>query len=175
MGRRRAENTARRLLQEQGFAASLPICLRKLAAKLGISVVERPNLMLNDEPMSGLLLRREGQTICIVNKDHAVTRRRYTVAHEIAHFVLHPAAESYLDVVARSPASALGEDPKEIEANAFAAELLMPEELIREQVSEPLHLSFEAEERKIRELAKRFRVSRPAMTFRLLNLDLLEQ
>src|SRR2546429_268642 len=84
----------------------------------GISVVEQPQLSkAGYASISGLLLRREGSTICIINRDHPPTRRRYSIAHEIGHFILHPPEEAYIDVAARSDKSSDGTDPREIEAN----------------------------------------------------------
>jgi Zn-dependent peptidase ImmA (M78 family) len=148
--------------------------VRGIAKKLGISIIERPKLSKSGYgTISGLLLRREGSTICILNKDHSPTRRRYSIAHEIGHFILHPPEESYIDVAARSEKSSDGTDPREIEANAFAAALLMPEQLLCQRVPRPLDVSFEDDAEKVNQLAKEFNVSTMAMTYRLLNLGLL--
>jgi Zn-dependent peptidase ImmA (M78 family) len=174
MGRRRAENAAHRLLQQMEVEVDPPIDVRWIAKTLGISIVERPQLSkAGYGTISGLLLRREGSTICIINRDHAPTRRRYSIAHEIGHFTLHPPEEAYIDVAARSDRSSDGTDPREIEANAFAAVLLMPEQQLRQRVPGPLDISFENDAEKVSHLAKEFDVSTMAMTYRLLNLGLL--
>ena len=174
MGRRRAENAAHRLLQQMGIGEHPPIDVRWIAKELGISILERPRLYkAGYGVISGLLLRREGRTICILNKDHASTRRRYSLAHEIGHFNLHPPEEAYIDVAARSDRSSDGTDPREIEANAFAAALLMPERTLCKQVPIPLDISFEDDAEKVSQRAKKFNVSTMAMTYRLLNLGLL--
>src|SRR5262249_27226401 len=144
MGRRRAENAAHRLLQQLDVGESLSIDVRGIAKTLGMAIIERPQLSkAGYGTISGLLLRREGRTICIINKVHPRTRRRYSIAHEIGHFILHPPEEAYIDVAARSEKSSDGTDPREIEANAFAAALLMPEPLLRQRVFRPLDISFE--------------------------------
>lgn len=176
MGRRRAENAAHRLLQQMGVGADPPIDVRRIAKTLGMSIVERPNLSkAGYGTISGLLLRRAGSTICIINRDHAPTRRRYSIAHEIGHYKLHPPEEAYIDVAARSDKSSDGTDPREIEANAFAAALLMPEQLLRQRVPRPLDISFEDDAGKVGQLAKEFNVSTTAMAYRLLNLGLLAE
>lgn len=173
MGRRRAENAARQLRSKHPDLAT-PLDVRALAKRLGIAVLERANLVkAGYGQLSALLLRREGVTLCVLNKGHAATRRRYSLAHEIGHYVLHPPEESFIDVAARSSLSSEGSDSKEIEANAFAAELLMPEMELREAVKSPLDASFEDEAEQVRILARRFRVSDLAMTYRLLNTGLL--
>lgn len=174
MGRRRAENAAHRLLQQTGVGEHPPIDVRRIAKTLGISIIERPQLSkAGYGTISGLLLRREGSTICIINRDHTSTRRRYSIAHEIGHFILHPPEEAYIDVAARSDRSSAGIDPREIEANAFAAALLIPEQLLRQRVPDPLDISFENDAENVSQLAKEFNVSTMAMTYRLLNLELL--
>ena len=60
------------------------------------------------------------------NLRHVNTRRRFTVAHELGHYCLH---KDFLDaqgmILERSARSVTIRD-KEIEADDFAAELLMP-------------------------------------------------
>ncbi len=63
-----------------------------------------------------------------VNKSEPALRKRFTIAHEIGHAVLHP----QVDVVDYRSNFEKPKDRKEIEANKFAAELLMPEEYFRD-------------------------------------------
>ncbi len=95
-------------------------------------------------------------------------RRRFSVAHEVGHFLLH-ASDQPDGVFCR--AADLRADPesperlREREANRFAAELLMPETMVRAEVerrgADPIVL------------APLFAVSDLAMGFRLVNLGLL--
>jgi Zn-dependent peptidase ImmA (M78 family) len=171
MARQRARNAVRRLLREQGVGDSPPIDVHRIARNLGIEVVERPELVVKGEAASGFLLRTRGRTICVLNGDDHPNRKRFTVAHEIGHYLLHPFRETYIDWNFRNNKSSKGTDRQEIEANGFAAELLMPEELIRAAV--PSHLSVIEDDEQLRELARRFRVSPQAMTHHLTNLGLL--
>lgn len=167
MSKYRAVAEAQKLRRRSQPGQDLPVDVHGIASQLGIEVVER---QLTET--SGLLLRREGRTICVVNRRHSATRKRFTIAHELAHHALHPPKESYdLHVSARDQRSSEGTFLEEIEANAFAAELLMPEELVRARVPKALDL-FLHEER-IGRLATDFKVSREAMTHRLTNLGLL--
>ncbi len=155
-----------------------PVDVNLVASALGIDVVERPGLTFaGGEEVSGLLLRRQGRTICVINGDHSQNRKRFSVAHEIGHYFLHPFEESYIDydfrVQARDEKSSQGTHRQEIEANAFAAELLMPEDVLRSEIKLPLNVN--EDEVEVRRLAKRFRVSQQAMTHRLTNLGLLRQ
>jgi len=68
----------------------------------------------------------------------------------------------------RSPSSSRAEDVQEIEANAFAASLLMPQLFLQKDIAS-IELDFEDPSR-ILPLAQKYGVSVQAMTFRLLNL-----
>ena len=173
MSKRKASLKAIQLLGRFGRGSTPPIDVERLARELGIDIVAHPGLQMQGEEASGILLRREGRTICIVNKDHSTTRRRFTLAHELGHFILHPPREAYVDARARNERSTRGTDLEEIQANTFAAELLMPAKLVREQVGEgALDLMLDAG--RLGDLAKLFQVSPEAMTYRLVNLDLLK-
>ncbi|HEV3000034.1 MAG TPA: ImmA/IrrE family metallo-endopeptidase [Solirubrobacteraceae bacterium] len=101
-------------------------------------------------------------------------RRRFTIAHESGHWVLHVLGGQCSfscrpqDIAELSPAEA--ERKRELarqerEANAFASELLMPELLVHEQAR--------ATGCNLPALAERFDVSVPAIRLRLLTLGLL--
>lgn len=98
--------------------------------------------------------------IITVNENHHPNRQRFTIAHELGHYVLGHGSKE--DVLYRNGDS----DPDEIEANAFAAEILMPQGVIR-------HLIFEQDITDIRILAKKLWVSDDAMYYRLRNLGLI--
>jgi hypothetical protein len=118
--------------------------------------------------LSGLLL--PGRQEVWVSEHEPWERRRFSVAHEIGHFMLHAADEP--GIVYCRPAD-LRPDPdsperlREREANRFAAELLMPEALVRvavDRCGDPDPIA----------LAPLFAVSEVAMGWRLVNLQYLE-
>lgn len=123
-----------------------------------------------DEELSGMSFVKGDKKYIVVNQQHHVNRRRFTIAHEIGHHVLH---HDYLTrnvhvdtlVLNRDSSSAEGVDRQEIEANAFAAELLMPMASMRPFLSIEI-----ADDVATRNAAKLFRVSSSAFTYRLLNL-----
>ena len=100
-----------------------------------------------------------------VNANHSEVRRRFTIAHEIAHFALHRDLIGdgiTEDALYRSGLS----DAVEREANGLAAEILMPRHLVRD--------AFEKGTRSAEHLAAKFEVSPQAMEYRMKNLGLAE-
>ena len=150
-----------------------PVPVDKIAAAVGAEVVYRN---FNDE-VSGLLIRKKGSVVIGVDNKQALQRQRFTIAHEVGHLLLHDGDEVHVDqhfrVNLRSSLSSKAEDVEEIEANAFAAALLMPMAfLMRDLQGETLDID---DEIKISELAKRYGVSVQAMTFRLMNVFALDR
>lgn len=161
---------AQALLREAGVRHE-PVDVAALAHHLGLSITEEAF----EESTSGVLVVRADQAVIGVNKRHPRRRQRFTIAHELAHYVLHRhAAHVFVDSTLtfyRDKASAEGIDRQEIEANAFAAELLMPEDLLR-QLSSGQELDL-YDDIAVAKLATRFDVSEQALTIRLMNLKLV--
>ncbi|HEX4334361.1 MAG TPA: ImmA/IrrE family metallo-endopeptidase [Polyangiaceae bacterium] len=169
--RRRAE----RLLVECGEEDSIPINLEKIARILGLDLIKTD---LADD-VSGLLIADGEHTRICVRKQDALVRQRFTIAHEIGH---HELAHQFGDnehvhvdrghvIRMRSPRSSTGEDRMEIEANQFAASLLMPEKAVRSVVMRAGHAP--VSDTVVTDLARAFKVSEQAMTIRLTVLGLL--
>jgi Zn-dependent peptidase ImmA (M78 family) len=95
----------------------------------------------------------------------------------LGHYLLHSNNKDSLfvdkefKVLFRDHASSTGEHKQELEANAFAAAILMPAEKLKEQIKQ-LALDL-TDEDAIKRLAQVFDVSAIAMTYRIANLDLL--
>ncbi|MGB0679804.1 MAG: ImmA/IrrE family metallo-endopeptidase [Polyangiales bacterium] len=83
-------------------------------------------------------------------------RRRFTLAHELGHLMLHPLGEEFRDLADPTRPT---HSYREKQANRFAAELLMPSWMLPPYV--------EAADGKINVLAQIFQVSTAAMTIRL--------
>jgi Zn-dependent peptidase ImmA (M78 family) len=94
----------------------------------------------------------------------------------LGHLRLHPGRPLILDASARvnfrDRTASLATDREEIEANAFAAALLMPERLVLESVERVLGTKQHTPERLVRLLADDFQVSEAAMGYRLINLGI---
>lgn len=164
---KRIDEKAMKLLQ-QSEALALPVNLNRVVECLGLSLNEKP---LENE-YSGFLAVKE-KTI-VVNLRHPPVRRRFTIAHEIGHYQLHRRNEDipvFIDrAVYHRKESVAGVDYlMEMQANAYAAGLLMPEALLDEYLEDHPALDLE-KPADIKTLAEEFEVSRPAMEFRLINL-----
>ena len=158
---------------EQYNISSPPIDVPFIAKSRGIDLV-----LADLGDISGILFR-EGNRITIgVNKNHKETRQRFTIAHEIGHLFLHGDEALHVDKVfaikLRNHTSSEAVDLGEIEANAFAAELLMPTEMIQQEMQKlPGVLDYE-KDIIIERLAKIFNVSQQATTIRLINLGYIK-
>jgi Zn-dependent peptidase ImmA (M78 family) len=147
-----------------------PIPVEKIAANLDVEVRFEPL----EGGLSGMLYRaQEGRVVLGVNSTHALVRQRFTIAHELGHFLLHRDTLHVDGLVHRDEMSSRAIDTREIEANAFAAELLMPRHLLLQRVMELLPKSGVADPaRLVSQLARTFAVSEQAMEYRLANLGL---
>ncbi len=166
---RKAEREAQQLLTEMGIYQP-PIPVERIAEQLGATLTYEPF----EGNVSAMLYRDDHSTIIGINASHAHTRRRFSIAHEIGHLRLHPGRPVILDQLVRvnyrDEKSSLATDQEEIAANAFAAELLMPEALVAMEVERHLGLVGTSDVKLIKKLALMFDVSKDAMGFRLVNL-----
>lgn len=145
-----------RLHQQEWPVQTVPI-----AQALGISVYRVPGWP-ND--VSGMIRKSEedggnsGYAI-YVNGDHPEVRRRFTIAHEIGHFVLHKSLIGD-GIVEDGLMRAQGFSSRvEYQANQFAADLLMPWHLINRAKKQGIA--------SVEQLARAFNVSNDAMSIRL--------
>jgi Zn-dependent peptidase ImmA (M78 family) len=149
--------------------------VEKAAAALGVKILKSN---LHGE-VSGYLFISKGRSPIIgVNKKHPETRQRFTIAHELGHFMLHAPKDSdssFVDksffIVNRDRNSTLGIEIREVEANFFAAEILMPAETLYRDITALPH-SLKTEEIYY-QLAEKYGVSVEAMRFRLNNLGFI--
>lgn len=130
---------------------------------------------LDDANVSGVILYQHDEFSILVNSSKPITRQHFSLGHEFGHYVLHQ------DVLRREHGIVDGDatlegpsalyrlddatgERMEVEANNFAASLLMPADLVRR--------AWEATEG-IEDCARIFSVSPVAMTLRLTKLGLL--
>ena len=155
-----------------------PIPIEKIIQSMGLELRFEP---FNDaeDPMSGVLFKDDTNLVIGINPNENPNRQRFTMAHELGHFLLHQKENMHIDtrssVFLRKQLYAKATDQKEIEANLFAAELLMPKKIIEAELGvckkEGRMIS---DEEIIENLAIKFKVSAQAMAFRLLNLKFIK-
>lgn len=148
-----------------------PVPALQVAGGLGIPVFEWD---FPDE-ISGAFVCHEGAAAIAVNQSHPGHRQRFTIAHELGHFVLAAERGLFVDLLSREHMPSLGptdgheEEERRLEmaANWFASDLLMPAEWIRRDVREHgTNLAY---------LSRRYDVSQQALWYRLLSLRLVQR
>jgi len=167
--KKRIEHLVNGILDKCGVT-SPPVPVKRIAQSLGLEIQKQA---FGDE-VSGILIREGAKAIVGVNLSHHIHRQRFSIAHELGHFLLHEGDRIFIDrsynVNLRSPTSSLGTDLEEIEANIFASVLLIPEQFLAKDLEkEDIDIADPREIGKIQRLAHRYRVSPQAMSLRLLN------
>ena len=168
--RKRIKKNVEELLKENHIRVA-PVPVEQIAKSLRVRIRYSPL----DRELSGIIFVQNGKPIIGVNSLHHPNRQRFTIAHEIGHLRLHQEAivnkvhvDKAFPMLMRNSKSATGENSMEIEANYFAAVLLMPEQLIANSLGdEPFDID---DDSAITSLAKEFKVSLSALRFRLGNL-----
>jgi Zn-dependent peptidase ImmA (M78 family) len=139
-----------------------------IAETVGIQVIRRT---FDPNTTGTILMDTVGNVVLAVNDAHHPNRQRFTIAHLLGHYVMHKGgARMFVD--RRDWRAGAGCDRREVEANQFAAALLMPEPMLRAVLGERILDVFAAEE----ELALRaaeLRVGVHMLAQRLRSLDLL--
>lgn len=161
---------AEQLLERFG-PYSLPVPVEKIAKFLGAQVRFSP---LDDE-LSGMVFIKDGTPIIGVNSLHHPNRQRFTIGHEVGHLDMHRemlSKEVHVDkgfpILMRDLTAATGIELLEVQANRFAAALLMPKAVLEAALASK---DFDIDDEKpFAELAKKFRVSKQALEFRIRNL-----
>lgn len=161
-----SKNEARQLRVEayndENGRIPFPIDPFTIARNLGINV----EIVPLDPDTAGFILKEsfEDKPTIYLNVRDGFQRRRFTLAHELGHFVKHRGAEEIAYVDNRDELASRGTDPNERWCNAFAAELLMPEAIVKKDW---------ALGKSVEEMRRKFDVSMAAMTVRLSSLGLV--
>ena len=138
------------------FKQSTPVRGVALARELGLRVKRTKQWDLS---VSGAIVRdQDGALTVWTNAKHPETRRRFTIAHEVVHFVRHRDAIGdgiRDDALFRSSLGGI----LERQANSYATDLLMPWNLVNQ--------CFDEGTDSIEKLAAALRVSKTAMSIRL--------
>jgi Zn-dependent peptidase ImmA (M78 family) len=156
------------------YQSSAPVNVEAIIRDLGIELNKNADL---DDEIAGQIEKIGGERYKISSnkKDHYF-RKRFTLAHELGHYLLHSdliqdkfvdnKMYNYNDKMYRLYNKGISQF-HETQANKFAATLLMPEDLVREcwRLTAP----------DLRKMANDFQVSPKAMEIRLQGLGLLPE
>ncbi|WP_339832840.1 ImmA/IrrE family metallo-endopeptidase [uncultured Parvibaculum sp.] len=145
------------------YLSECPVKLGQLAKELGVAV----KVSSLGTGISGQISREGNQYVVRVNRNEARERQRFTIGHELAHYLLHRhivdnSPDGIKDTVlyrSGAPASI------EYEANRLAADIVMPMELVEQELSR--RFGGVVTEGTIESLAACFGVSKAAMEIRL--------
>lgn len=155
-----------------------PIDIESIIISNGVKIREDASL---GEGIVGKITFELDRAIISINpnENSYKSRRRFTLAHEFAHFILHSneGEREFIDMsdtMYRSDAM----NDYEIEANHFAACILMPDTSLLEDAEKLISYFREnpmefTEDEFVRRLALAFNVSMQSMRFRLTNMGIL--
>lgn len=158
------EQKAKELLQKHGLY-TVPVDPIKLAESLDVEVYETN---FKDENLSGVISKNNEKVVILTADDECYNRTRFTVAHELGHLTLHMNENEVFEEYQRGNKRS----KEEVEANSFAAALLMPIEYVNKYF-EGLEESELSDYDKVGILCNIFKVSDSSMMYRLINLGLI--
>jgi Zn-dependent peptidase ImmA (M78 family) len=173
------EEKAAVILANYGYNGGA-VDIKAVAAKYNIDVIEH-NFNTNpfsEDSVSGTLVIKGDKKTIGVDTSHVPIRKRFTIAHELGHFFLGHGKKDgiMLDTFTlyRNNISKEGTQKQEIEANAFAAALLMPKTEVSKMLEKYYAQYGETNVAKIIEvMASYFDVSQISMAIRLNRLGLI--
>ena len=138
-----------------------------------IAKSEGIRFLLNDYPTDSwdgtLLFKGEKRAILINTHRGNTGRHNFTFAHELGHYFLDHQPDYYQDgeTSIRCTAADIsdGKQPREVDANKFAQELLMPEDSFRfDMIGSVVDFTL------IRNMANKYMVSKQACSYRIVGL-----
>ena len=140
-------------------APQTAVDIRRLCKQLDVQLEERK---IDDDGACRFRTSEPYSAIIEVSKQAAETRKRFTIAHELGHLLLHPETR---DGWRRDSFSSSGTNQEEREANGFAADLLVPFadlrawlNLLRVETRVPVVVAKMAETYEISDAAARIRL-----------------
>ncbi len=144
---------------ERNGVETAPLDIEDLADNFDITI----NLESLENDLSGILYKDDaGKWIIVVNQLHHRNRRRYTIAHELGHYILHKhLKDRFEDEIFFRGGKPSNE---EYQANEFASCILMPEQQFRQFIKGGVNT--------IEALASEFQVSTIALRRRAKNLGM---
>jgi len=154
------QKEANELLSKYQHVSNPYELVSRIASDHGIRILEADLY-----EMAGALRKENDKWVIYVNRADSQQRKLFTIAHELGHFFVHrELCDEFIDsqFIARTGQERFTE--RELEANEFAGNLIMPESKIRERIAGEITADT------LQSLAKSFGVSTFAMETRLRNL-----
>jgi Zn-dependent peptidase ImmA (M78 family) len=109
-----------------------PVDLKLICEKVGLCYEEVDYF---PDDVDALIIPLEDRVVAAVNANQAGSRRRFSLAHELCHHLLHQDRSALeQEITIDSPPSGSGgsaKDPFEAEADLFAGELLVPLKMLK--------------------------------------------
>lgn len=155
-----------------GDNPKLPINIDKIIKSQGLKCVP-----YEEDGVSGILMIEQNNTIIGYAENESPRRQRFTKAHELGHFMLHRGGNLFIDkdfkTMYRPSSNVPSTEWQEWEANEFAACILMPEHLVKEEMKKiQIDYADDSDNSWIEQLAEKFDVSVSAMSIRISRLGL---
>lgn len=150
---KRSEQESEKII-EKNYITFPPINLQEIVEEEGLSLAVAE---FGEQNISGFIDFEK--KMIIANKYDSDTRQRFTIAHELGHWILHQKEineDHDIVVLYRRPIQTEN-DPLEQEANCFAANLLVPKKFLKEFIKKKLNS---------KQIANIFGVSESVISFR---------
>lgn len=132
-----AKNFAQSVLEENGLL-ELPVDIVSLADKKDIHIDVMPPELAKRSIYGAVSVKNDAITILYSTLIDNMGFQNFTIAHELGHYFLEGHFEEVLDVngLHISDSDFCSKSPYEVEADHFAAGLLMPEKLCKKLVAQ---------------------------------------
>lgn len=157
-----ARSKANKLLKELSISKP-PVPLNLLLRHEDLTQFPANFTALGIKNISALIEYESGMILYDTNSSYV--RQRFSIAHELGHYVLNH--KNVFGHVIDFDQQEAKKHPQEVEADQFAAELLMPFDWVKYDRQHGI--------RSVEDLAKRYIVSLEAMRWRLIGSDVLLQ
>ncbi len=152
-----------------------PVYIVNICKENGIKVFEQylPSNVFGFIAIDSNFEKKYGsKKVIVVNLSDSATRRRFTIAHELAHYILHK--EKRIKIYAHRDTVGEIQTNKEKEANIFALNVLMPKNLVVDALGILLESNFLISYSDIiHHIAREFRVSEAMAEAHLNSLHLI--
>jgi len=150
-------------VRAESFQNTPPVDVYGIARSNGLDITEKV-FPADQADIAGFVTVQDGRGRLFVNLLDSPSRRRFTVAHELGHWRLHRNElqnDPKRSVLFRIAIGKLNEDPLEKAANVYAANLLVPLDLLKQY----------RKGMSVKQLAKLFEVSTEVIGYRLSLLE----